>query len=87
MPISRAKARPEQVESAQSTCELGGLFPGVHRVNIEVESDGGRKGGEVPPRETKRWKARECGAPHCQQVRRECGHEKWDAPNPWRLSR
>ena len=27
MPISRAKARPEQVESAQSTCELGGLFP------------------------------------------------------------
>ncbi len=38
-----------------------GCQPELDAINDAIQSGG----------ETKRWKARECGAPHCQQVRRD----------------
>ncbi len=38
---TRQNAKDEQDRRDESTCELGGLFPGVHRVNIEVPTRNG----------------------------------------------
>ncbi len=48
---------------AQSTCELGGLFPGVHRVNIEVPTRNGDGCSCVRGARSPCWTSRNEGHP------------------------
>jgi hypothetical protein len=67
MPISRAKARPEQVESAQSTCELGGLFP-VMQVQQPDALHGVKDGKDLEKVEDTRQNHEVVRAPHFKEM-------------------